>query len=245
MSDVPASYDDYKDTVSDPRFTDWLRERADPSWTDAVEHRFTHELGEGTLSEAVFAEYLVQDYAFVDVLVSTFGFAVADAPDMSAKRAHVEFLDTLTDEENDYFERSFDALGVDDARRNEPALSSTTAAFADLLGRAAREGGYAETLAALVPAEWIYAEWATHEDSAYDEKGERPFYFADWIALHSNPAFEEFVTWLRRQLDAHGPAVSSARERRIEQIFCRTVDLEVAFFDDAYAVAETDGEEGQ
>lgn len=244
MSDVPASYDDYRDTVSDPRFTDWLRERADPSWTDAVEHRFTHELGDGTLSEAVFAEYLVQDYAFVDVLVSTFGFAVADAPDISAKRAHVEFLDTLTDEENDYFERSFDALGVDDARRNEPALSSTTAAFADLLGRAAREGGYAETLAAIVPAEWIYAEWATREDAAHDETGERPFYVADWIALHANPAFEEFVTWLRGQLDTHGPAVSRARERRIERIFCRTVDLEVAFFDDAYAVAENDVEEG-
>jgi len=244
MTDVPDRYNDYRATVSDPRFTDWLRERAEPDWTNAVDHRFTREIGSGALSETVFADYLIQDYAFVDVLVSTFGFAVAQAPDVSAKRAHVEFLDTLTDEENDYFERSFSALGVDDARWKQTELSTTTAAFVDLLGRTAREGGYAETLAAIVPAEWIYAEWATREDAAHDETGERPFYVADWIALHANPAFEEFVTWLRGQLDTHGPAVSRARERRIERIFCRTVDLEVAFYDDAYAVAETDVEEG-
>lgn len=245
MTDVPARYDDYRATVSDPRFTDWLRKRAEPDWTNAVDHRFTRELSSGALSEAVFAEYLVQDYAFLDILVSTFGFAVAQAPDVSAKRAHVEFLDTLTDEENDYFERSFGAIGVDDARWKETELSTTTAAFVDLLGRAAHEGGYAETLASLVPAEWVYAEWATREASAHEAAAELPFYYADWIELHTNPSFKEFVTWLRGQLDAHGPTVSPARERGIERIFCRTVDLEVAFFDDAYAAGETDGEGGQ
>ena len=245
MTDVPDRYDDYRATVSDPRFTDWLRKRAEPDWTNAVDHRFTRELGRGALSEAVFAEYLVQDYAFLDVLVSTFGFAVAQAPDVSAKRAHVEFLDTLTDEENDYFERSFDALGVDDARLTETELSTTTAAFVDLLGRTARKGGYAETLAALVPAEWIYAEWATREATAQEAATGLPCYFSDWVVLHANPSFNKFVTWLRGQLDAHGPTVSPAREREIEQIFCRTVDLEVAFFDDAYAAGETDEEGGQ
>jgi thiaminase/transcriptional activator TenA len=245
MTDVPDRYDDYRATVSDPRFTDWLRKRAEPDWTNAVDHRFTRELGRGALSEAVFAEYLVQDYAFLDVLVSTFGFAVAQAPDVSAKRAHIEFLDTLTDEENNYFERSFSALGVDDTRWEQPELSTTTAAFVDLFARTAREGGYAETLAAIVPAEWIYAEWATREASAHEAASDLPFYFADWIELHANPSFEEFVTWLRGQLDAHGPTLSPAREREIERIFCRTVDLEVAFFDDAYAAGETYGEGGQ
>lgn len=239
MTDVPVRYDDYRATVSDPRFTDWLRERAEPEWTNAVGHRFTRELGRGTLSEAVFAEYLVQDYAFLDVLASTFGFAVAQAPDVSAKRGHVEFLDTLTNEENDYFERSFGALGVNDGRWKEPELSTTTAAFVDLLGRCAREGGYPETLAALVPAEWIYAEWATREASAHQAAAGLPFFFADWIELHANPSFKEFVTWLRGELDAHGPTVSPAREREIERIFRRTVALEVAFFDDAYAAGES------
>jgi thiaminase/transcriptional activator TenA len=164
--------------------------------------------------------------------VSTVGYAVAQVPDVEARRPLVGFLDTLTDEENDYFERSFGALGVDDARVHETDPSATTAAFVDLLARAVHEGGYAETLAALVPAEWIYAEWATRESTA---GADLPFYYADWIALHANPAFEEFVGWLRGELDAYGPTVSAARQTEIERLFCRTVDLGVAFFDAAYA----------
>ena len=116
VSDVPVSYTAYEADRNAPRFTDWLRERAESEWTEAVEHPFTRKLGAGTLSEDAFAEYLVQDYAFIDALVGTFGFAVGQAPDMAAKRPLVEFLETVTDEENDYFERSFDALGVPNSR---------------------------------------------------------------------------------------------------------------------------------
>lgn len=237
---VPDTYEAYAETRTDPRFTDWLRARAEPAWTDAVEHSFVEELGAGTLDEDAFADYLVQDYAFVGELVGTFGYAVGQAPDMAAKRRFVEFLDTVTDEENDYFERSFEALDVPADRWQDP--TETTAAFVDLLGRAAREGGYAETLAVLVPAEWVYETWATtaaerHGDPTADLPSagmDLPFYYGEWVDLHAVPDFVAFVGWLREQLDAVGPDLSPRRQARIERFFRRTVDLEVAFFDAAY-----------
>ncbi len=252
MSGVPASYATYAAGRTDPRFTDWLCERAEPEWTFAVEHPFTHDLAAGTLSEHAFADYLVQDYAFIDALVGTFGFAVGQAPDMAAKRPLVKFLDTLTDEENDYFERSFDALDVPASRWNDPELTAPTAAFIDLLGRASREGGYEETLAVLVPAEWIYEQWAT---TAAEQHGtgdasdppsvgaNLPFYFAEWIELHAVPSFVDFVNWLREQLDNHGPNLSDRRQARIDRLFQRTVELEGAFFETAYqSTTEGDGD---
>lgn len=244
-TDTPTSFEEYavEGECTDPRFTDWLRERADPAWTGAVEHPFTQELGAGTLPKESFADYLVQDYAFVNDLVGTFGYAVGEAPDMTAKRSLVEFLDTITDEEDDYFERSFDALEVPESRRIDPERTETTAAFVDLLGRAAREGGYAETLAVLVPAEWIYEQWATSVVTEYadpDADGppsagaDLPFYYAEWIDLHATDGFREFVDSLRGELDAVGPELSSRRQRRVERLFERTVTLEVAFFDAAY-----------
>ncbi|THE65339.1 transcriptional regulator [Salinadaptatus halalkaliphilus] len=227
----------------EPRFTDWLRERSEPAWTDAVDHPFTRELADGTLAEDAYADYLVQDYAFVGQLVGAFGHAVGQAPDMAAKRRLVEFLETVTDDEDDYFERSFDALSVPESRRQDPDLAEPTAAFIDLLGRATGEGGYAETLAVLVPAEWIYEAWATaavetHADSAADGPPsagtELPFYYAEWIDLHAVEPFCEFVAWLRSQLDAIGPELSPRRQRRVAALFGRTVTLEVAFFDAAY-----------
>jgi len=224
----------------DARFTEWCRRRAEPDWTTAVEHSFTERLRDGTLEDAAFRRYLVQDYAFLDSLVGAIGHALGDAPSMAAKGRLADFLGTLTDEENDYFERSFDALGVPKADRTGPSLTPTTRAFRDLLGRAAREGGYAETLAVLVPAEWIYRAWAGVEDADPER-----FYLAKWIALHDNPAFDETVAWLRTELDREGAAAAPARQRRLARLFERTVELEVAFFDaatgDERPAAVTDG----
>ena len=226
---VPASFDEYAADREDPRFTEWLRKRSEPAWTDATEHRFARELVSGEIDDAAFRRYLVQDYAFVETLVGVFGHAVGEAPEMAAKSRLVDFLGTLTADENDYFERSFDALGVPATQRGDPDQTATTRAFEDLLERAAREGGYAETLAALVPAEWVYLEWAGAAEGSPDR-----FYLAEWIDLHTGPGFESVVDFLRRELDREGADASPRRRRRIDRLFRRTVDLEAAFFDAAY-----------
>jgi thiaminase/transcriptional activator TenA len=224
------AFDDYAESHDDPRFTDWLRERSEPAWSNAVDHRFTQELGAGTLDEAVMADYLRQDYAFVDTLVGVFGYAVGQAPTMAEKRRFVEFLDVVTDDEDDYFERSFNALDVPVERWQTPTRTETTESFIDLLLAAKQQGGYAETLAVLVPAEWIYRAWATREA---DDRPEQ-FYFAEWIDLHANDGFVAFVSWLREQLDTVGPTLSPRRQQRVARLFERTVTHEVAFFDAAY-----------
>ena len=226
----PGTFETYAETHDDARFTDWLRECAEPDWSNATGHRFTRELGAGDLDDAVFERYLRQDYAFVGTLVGVFGRAVGDAPTMDAKARLVEFLGTLTAEENDFFERSFEALNVPKAVYSDPERTATTLAFEDLLERAAREGGYAETLAVLTPAEWSYLEWAT----AIPDDPPSQFYLREWIDLHANEQFEAFVTWLRAELDREGATASPRRQQRIERLFRRTVSLEVAFFDAAY-----------
>jgi thiaminase/transcriptional activator TenA len=230
MSDTPETFDAYAAGRENARFTDWLRERSEPDWTAAVDGRFVRELGDGTVDDAVFRRYLEQDYAVVETLTGTFGHALGEAPSMAANARLAEFLGTITNEENDYFERSFAALDGDP----EATPDATTRAFIDLLERAGRQGGYAETLAVLVPAEWVYETWATGIEC-------RPgaFYLDEWVELHANPAFVDFVAWLRSELDREGRAVSARRRRRIDALFGRTVELERAFFEAPYG---TDGD---
>lgn len=227
---VPDTFEEYVRANETARFTDWLRERAEPGWSNATTHRFTRELGSDDIDDEVFRRYLVQDYAFVGTLVGVFGHAVGDAPTMEAKSRLIDFLGVLTADENDYFERSFEALGVPEAEYVDPDSTNTTRSFEDLLERAGREGGYAETLAVLLPVEWIYLEWATRVG---DEVPSR-FYLAEWIDLHANEEFGSFVTWLRDELDREGKAASPRRRRRIERLFRRTVTLEGDFFETAY-----------
>lgn len=227
---VSDTYGEYAETNDDNQFTDWLRKRSEPAWTEATTHRFTRELGDDSLDDEVFRRYLVQDYVFLETLVGVFGHAVGDAPTMEAKSRLTAFLGTLTADENDYFERSFKALGVLEEEYVNPDLMPTTRAFEDLLQRAARQGGYAETLSVLVPAEWIYLEWAT----AVADSPPSRFYLAEWIDLHTVEEFENFVGWLREELDREGDAVSPRRQRRLARFFQRTVEHEVAFFESVY-----------
>lgn len=237
--DAPASFDAYAAARDDAAFTDWLRARAEPDWTAAVTHPFTRDLGAGDLDDETFRRYLVQDYAAVETLVGAFGRAIGAAPTMDAKSSLAEFVAVLTDDEDDYFERAFAALGVADSEYADPDLTPTTRAFEDLLERAGREGGYPETLAVLVPAEWTYLKWAT--DVADGDRSR--FYLAEWVEIHATDAFAEFVAWLRRELDREGAAASPRRRRRLDRLFRRTVALEAAFFSAAYD-GETTAPEG-
>ena len=221
------------------RFTDYLRASAAPAWTDATGHRFVEELLADTLDDAAFRRYLVQDYAFVRTLASVAGYAAGQAPTLAAKAEFAAFLGNVATDENDYFRRSFDALDVPEADREDPTLASVTARFDDLLRRAAHEGGYAETLAVLVPAEWVYLAWASRCETPPER-----FYLAEWIDLHRGSAFEGVVEFLRGELDAVGPDLPPARQRAVRDLFRRTVEYEVEFFDAAYEADELDEPDG-
>jgi thiaminase (transcriptional activator TenA) len=228
----PSAYDTWAMDRADGEFSEWLREEAEPLWSEAVDHRFTRELADGTLSDAVMRRYLVQDYSFLDSFVRLLGSAIVKAPSLVDRIPLGRFLGAVTGEENTYFQRAFEALGIPAEDRERPVLRGPTQAFHEVMADAIADTGYLETLTPLAVFEWLYNAWAT---ALADRRPER-FYHREWIALHANPAFDSFVAWLRAQLDRDGPTLVPERQDRIVAVFHRTVALEKAFFDDAYAV---------
>jgi thiaminase/transcriptional activator TenA len=176
-------------------------------------------------------QYLVQDYAFLDSFVRLTASAIVKAPSLADRVPLGRFLGAVTDEENTYFQRAFDALDVPAEDRARPVLRGPTQAFHKLMADAIAGTGYLETLTPLVVFEWLYNTWAT---AVADRRPER-FYHREWIALHANPVFDSFVAWLRAQMDRDGPTLAPERQDRVVAVFRRTVALEKAFFDDAYA----------
>ncbi|WP_258935294.1 hypothetical protein [Nesterenkonia pannonica] len=66
---------------------------------------------------------------------------------------------------------------------------------------ASRTQNYAAVLAVLTVAEWLYGDWARRAGTSRPEH----FVHAEWIDLHSSPAFYEWVEFLRSELDRVGP----------------------------------------
>ena len=111
------------------RFTDTLRAASEPAWSQAIGHRFVNELFAGALPDAVMARYLIQDHRFLDSFLTLLGAALAGADTFTAKLRFGRFIGIVSSEENTYFLRAFEALGVTEERRAADPDTEATAGF--------------------------------------------------------------------------------------------------------------------
>lgn len=218
------------------RITDWLREISEPDWSATVNHPLFDALAEGRLDGETFAAYMVQDYGFVDPFTALIGHAIGHAPGMADRVVLGQFMGMLTSDEDNVFQRTFEAFEVPERVRAAPDYLVPTRDFRRLLhdtgmpGSHSRKGHYAEILAVLVVTEWVYLEWATRITRA---EGLHPL-MGEWIDLHDNPAFQAFVAWLRRRLDEEAAGLDETAFARMAERFRDTVALERAFHDAVY-----------
>ena len=209
------------------RFTETLRAASEPDWSSAVGHRFVKELLAGVLPNAVMARYLIQDHRFLDSFLTLLGAALATADTFAAKLRFGRFIGTVSSEENTYFLRAFEVLGVTEERRTADPDTRPTIGFKALMREAAQTRSYAAALSVLVVTEWLYLDWASSASKPLPDN----FVHAEWIALHDSPGFRAFVDFLRAELDRIGPVEADL----CGDFFRRAVALELAFFGAAYA----------
>ncbi len=212
-------------------FTDRLREENRADWTATVEHRFVDEIFRGAIDPQAMRRYLVQDYQFIDRFTALVGAAIAFADRFESRIRFAQFAAMITSDENTYFQRAFDALGVPATERAAPALSPVTTAFQELMHAAAQSRDYGCCLAVLSVAEGIYLDWADRPGAALPPD----FIHAEWITLHNNDGFRAFVTWLHGELDRVGAALAPDQAELARKYFSRAVQLERAFFDHIFA----------
>ena len=209
------------------RFTETLRAASEPGWPHAVEHRFVKELFTGAVPDAVMARYLIQDHRFLDCFLILLGAALASADTFQARLRFGRFIGMVSAEENTYFLRAFEALGVTEDRRAADPDTLPTIGFKAIMREAADSSSYAAALSVLVVAEWLYLDWASRAPQPLPHN----FVHAEWITLHDNPEFRKFVGFLRAELDRIGPAQADL----CHDFFRRAVALELSFFEAAYA----------
>ncbi len=221
----------YAQANPDPRFSDWLRERAEPDWTNMVSHRFTQDMATDSLPPKVLQRYLIYEHGFVQTAVTIFGYALVKAPTIAEQSKLVETLRGLTTDQLEYFERVFEQLGVSAAQRASTETPASVFAFRDGMLSLAAHGTYEEIIAGMAAAEWMYLTWS---QAAHRQHPSDPV-CAEWIALHVAQPFADQVSWLREQLDRLGPLLPAFRQQQVATAFHRALILEIGFHDAPYA----------
>lgn len=224
------SFQQIQQQYAEQTFSEQLRIYSESEWQKIIQHRFVEQLGEGSLENAVLANYLVQDYAFVDGLIRLVCNAIATAPTMAVRHRLANFLSAVTDEENTYFIRSFSALGLSEQNYRSPKLNSAAANF-DRALLSASQSGYEYALTTLLVAEWSYRTWAIR----LRNKNPVHFYHKEWITLHDNPEFNAFVDWIRSQVDQFSQ-LPQEKQQKLAEHFRYICQLEYQFFEASYNI---------
>jgi thiaminase/transcriptional activator TenA len=213
-------------SIMTERFSQTLRRQNEATWSAAVGHRFVTELCNGSVADPVMVRYLVQDHRFLDSFLTLLGAAIATADTFEARLRFGRFAGMISSDENTYFLRAFQALDVSPQQRAEPKDTVPTAGFKAILREAAATRSYAAALAVLNVAEGLYLDWALKAPKPLPDN----FVHAEWITLHDNAAFQDFVAFLQAELDRVGPQEPALAS----DFYQRTVALELAFFDAIY-----------
>lgn len=84
-----------------PGLCDRLSAGTADDWRHYIEHAFVRQMGDGTLPQAAFRHYLVQDYLFLIHFARAYALAIYKGTNLDEMRAAFEGLKAILDVEMD------------------------------------------------------------------------------------------------------------------------------------------------
>jgi thiaminase/transcriptional activator TenA len=188
----------------------------------ALRHPFVAGIGDGTLPRAAFAGYVAQDAFFLESFARAYAVGITHSPDRATFDVLADLLAGVREElrlHDGYAAR----WGIDLAEiRPVPA----TLAYTDFLMATAFLGGVGLAAAAMTPCMRLYAH------IGQSLSAERAGDYAEWVTTYADPAFDELAGTLEELLDRVAEDVPAVRTA-----YRRAMQLEVGFFDAAWAVS--------
>lgn len=209
---------------------DRLKAEAADDWRDYVEHEFVRGMADGTLPEAAFRHYLVQDYLFLIQFARAYALAVYKSDRLDDMRAAAEVMHGILNVEMllhiDYC-RGF-GLSPDDMEAAPEA--GPTMAYTRYVLEAGLAGDVLDLHVALSPCVVGYGEIG--ERLAADPRTKREGNpYLSWIEMYAGDEYQDVRRAALEHLDSLAATrVTEGRMPRLARIFRQATQLETAFW---------------
>ena len=218
------------------KLSERLRDRVLPLWQRQREHPFVVALGNGSLPRANFEFYLRQDALFLDELTKTFAYAVTKTADHEEMEQFGRFLLNTLIVEAELHRCYGERFGLTSGEMAATHMAPTNYAYTRHLLSIAATGTLPESLTAVLPCAWIYAEVGRHLVGDTPPASDHPY--ADWLATYASPGFDAVGKWIRERLDARAASLSAEEEARLYEIFLISTRYEWLFWEMAWRLEE-------
>jgi len=215
-----------------------LRERGKATWTAAVSHPMVRQIGDGTLPHLTFRRYFEQNVPYLVDYARAIGLIIGKAPDMAAVDVLSRFLVQIASTEIPANLAFLARLGG--SRETDVELTPmlpTTYAYTRHLLYVAAQGSCADGLAAVLPCQWSYAEFAGPLMASLPAD---PIY-ADWISMFGTSGYSSLVEETTGLLDRLAAAAGDNAIRQLTSVFDISTRYESQFWDMVYDAPSDSG----
>lgn len=217
-------------------FFERLKTAASAEWRAYTEHPFTEAMADGSLPEASFRHYLVQDYLFLIEFARAYALAIYKSPSLTDMRESAAGISAILDVEMDLHVKLCAGWGLSpgDLERAPPA--SEMLAYTRYVLDAGMRGDLLALKVALAPCVIGYAEIAARLAVRPGALAATNPYSV-WIAEYAGAAYQEVAAKARAQLERLADRYATpVREAELIAIFAEATRLEADFWEMGWRV---------
>ena len=220
-------------------FFERLKESASAEWRAYTEHPFTNALADGSLAEAAFRRYLVQDYLFLIDLARAHGLSVYKSPTLADMREAAASLSAILNIKMNLHAKLCAGWGVLPGDLEQASPADETLAYTRYVLDAGMRSDLLALKVALAPGVIGYAEIATRLASRPDAQAATNPYRV-WIAEYAGAPYQDIATKARTQLEGLAKLYATpAREAELIVIFKEATRLEADFWEMGWRAGTT------
>jgi len=209
---------------------DRLRADNRTDWEAYVAHDFVRQLGAGTLPEAAFRFYLVQDYLFLVQFARAYALAAYKADTIDDMRQAARAMAAILDDEMGLHVTFCAGWGLTIAAMRSVPEAPQCMAYTRFVLEAGHAGDALDLLVALAPCVVGYAEIANRLRADPATKSDSNPY-GEWVAMYAGADYQKLAAEAAAQLDrVHRRRAGEGRFAALSRLFGGATRLEAGFW---------------
>jgi thiaminase (transcriptional activator TenA) len=217
-------------------FFERLKTAASAEWRAYTEHPFTDAMADGSLPEAAFRHYLVQDYLFLIEFARAYALAIYKSPSLADMRESAAGVSAILDVEMDLHIKLCAGWGLSPADLEGAPPAAEMLAYTRYVLDAGMRSDLLALKVALAPCVIGYAEIAARLAALPGALAASNPYSV-WISEYAGAPYQEVAANARAQLDNLADRYATpAREAELIAIFAEATRLEAGFWEMGWRV---------
>ena len=203
---------------------------ARPLWDVASEKSFLAQMADGTLSQELFRNYMIQDYLYLKEYIDILNRILKLAED-DELRTHVKDIINEVEKELEVVHiPTLKSLGVDASEADGCKQEKAFADYIKYMNSSLEEHGLRAGITSLLQCSWNYAYVAKKVSDKYADTLEASPY-KSWFDAYTGPEYNEANQLWIDTLDKETEGIDEAEKEKLCNIFKKCAEFENGLWD--------------